>query len=34
MADNKIRNYKVLVNLAKDPISSHFSSIMSRLRIP
>jgi len=25
MVENKIRNCKVLVNLAKDPISSHFS---------
>ena len=25
MVENKIRNYKVLVNLAKDLISSHFS---------
>jgi len=25
MVENKIRNYKVLGNLAKDPISSHFS---------
>jgi len=23
--EKKIRNYKMLVNLAKDPISSHFS---------
>jgi len=25
MVENKIRNYEVLVNLAKDPISFHFS---------
>src|SRR6218665_1830838 len=25
MVENEIRNYKVLVNLANDPISSHFS---------
>jgi len=25
MVENKIRNYKVLVHLAKDPISSQFS---------
>jgi len=25
MVENKIKNYKVLANLAKDPISSHFS---------